>query len=77
MLLNMGKLDGRRVLGRKSVELMTTNHLAPELLPYEIAKYNKIKRNHDNRRKDCLHPDTTEALDFLARYCEISNPELG
>ena len=33
----MGKLDGSRVLGRKTVELMTTNHLAPELLPYEIG----------------------------------------
>ncbi len=35
MLLNQGQLDGRRLLGRKTVELMTTNHLAPELLPYE------------------------------------------
>lgn len=39
MLLNMGELDGSRVLGRKTVELMTTNHLAPELLPYEIAGF--------------------------------------
>ena len=27
MLLNGGELDGRRILGRKSVELMTVNHL--------------------------------------------------
>jgi CubicO group peptidase (beta-lactamase class C family) len=27
MLLNGGKLDGRRVLGRKTLELMTRNHL--------------------------------------------------
>ena len=27
MLANGGELDGRRVLGRKTVELMTTNHL--------------------------------------------------
>jgi CubicO group peptidase (beta-lactamase class C family) len=37
MLLNGGELDGKRVLGRKTVELMTTNHLAPELLPYELG----------------------------------------
>jgi CubicO group peptidase (beta-lactamase class C family) len=37
MLLNNGQLDGKRILGRKTVELMTTNHLAPELLPYEIG----------------------------------------
>jgi CubicO group peptidase (beta-lactamase class C family) len=27
MMLNGGELDGTRVLGRKTVELMTTNHL--------------------------------------------------
>ncbi len=34
MLLNGGELDGERLLGRKSVELMTTNNLPDELLPY-------------------------------------------
>jgi CubicO group peptidase (beta-lactamase class C family) len=37
MLLNQGELDGHRLLGRKTVELMTRNHLAPELLPYEMG----------------------------------------
>jgi CubicO group peptidase (beta-lactamase class C family) len=37
MLLNGGHLDGKRILGRKTVELMTSNHLAPELLPYELG----------------------------------------
>ena len=37
MLLNKGELDGKRLLSRKTVELMTTNHLAPELMPYEIG----------------------------------------
>jgi CubicO group peptidase (beta-lactamase class C family) len=31
MLLNRGSLDGARILGKKSVELMTTNQLAPTL----------------------------------------------
>ena len=35
MMLNGGELEGRRILGRKTVELMITNHLAPELLPIE------------------------------------------
>jgi CubicO group peptidase (beta-lactamase class C family) len=30
MLLNGGELDGARILSRKSVELMTTDHLTPE-----------------------------------------------
>ena len=37
MLLNNGKLGGKRILSRKTVELMTTNHLAPELMPFEIG----------------------------------------
>jgi CubicO group peptidase (beta-lactamase class C family) len=37
MLLNKGELGGKRILSRKTVELMTTNHLAPDLLPFEIA----------------------------------------
>jgi len=36
MLLNRGELDGARLLSRKTIELMTTNHLAPELLPYRL-----------------------------------------
>jgi len=35
MLLNKGELNGKRFLGRKTVELMTTNHLPPELMPFE------------------------------------------
>ena len=35
MMLNGGELEGQRILGRKTVELMTTNHLAPELLPID------------------------------------------
>ena len=35
MVLNGGELEGSRILGRKTIELMTANHLAPELLPYE------------------------------------------
>jgi CubicO group peptidase (beta-lactamase class C family) len=34
MLLNKGELDGVRLLGRKTIELMTINHLSAELLPY-------------------------------------------
>ncbi len=38
MLLNHGELDGARLLSRKTVELMTTNHLAKELLPYRLVR---------------------------------------
>ena len=37
MLLNGGELEGARVLGRKTVELVTTNHLVPEMVPIEIG----------------------------------------
>ncbi|MFT6435075.1 MAG: CubicO group peptidase (beta-lactamase class C family) [Candidatus Azotimanducaceae bacterium] len=36
MLLNGGRLDGTRIVGRKTLELMHTNHLPSELLPYEL-----------------------------------------
>ena len=37
MMLNGGELDGARILGRKTVELMRTNQLAPAQLPWEIG----------------------------------------
>jgi CubicO group peptidase (beta-lactamase class C family) len=37
MLLNGGQLDGVRILGRKTVELMHTNHVPAHLLPYQIG----------------------------------------
>jgi CubicO group peptidase (beta-lactamase class C family) len=37
MLLNQGQLEGTRILGRKTVELMHTNHLPAQLLPYKIV----------------------------------------
>jgi CubicO group peptidase (beta-lactamase class C family) len=37
MLLNNGELDGVRILGRKTVELMHTNHIPSALLPWEVG----------------------------------------
>jgi len=37
MLLNKGELNGARLLGRQTVELMTTNHLPAGLHPFGIA----------------------------------------
>jgi CubicO group peptidase (beta-lactamase class C family) len=37
MLANGGELDGVRVLGRKTLEFMHTNVIAPELLPLETG----------------------------------------
>ena len=36
MLLNQGKLDGTRILGRKTVELMHMDHLPADLLPFNM-----------------------------------------
>jgi len=36
MLLNKGELDGVRLLGRKTVELMTMNHLSSDKHPFEM-----------------------------------------
>ena len=37
MILNQGQLNGRRILGRKTVEMMAADQMAPELLPIENA----------------------------------------
>lgn len=37
MLLQGGELEGARLLGRKTLELMHSNHLPASLLPYEIG----------------------------------------
>ncbi|GAF68830.1 unnamed protein product, partial [marine sediment metagenome] len=39
MLLNRGELDGTRLLGRKTVELMTINHLPDELIPIQVQPH--------------------------------------
>ena len=38
MLANSGELDGVRILGRKTVDLMMSNHLAPELGPAPLGE---------------------------------------
>jgi len=37
MLLNKGELDGTRLLGCKTIALMTANHLPPELIPLQMG----------------------------------------
>jgi CubicO group peptidase (beta-lactamase class C family) len=39
MLLNGGELDGTRLLGRKTVELMTINQLQDELIPIQVQPH--------------------------------------
>ncbi len=39
MLLNGGELEGIRLLGRKSVELMTTNHLPDNMIPIRVEPH--------------------------------------
>jgi CubicO group peptidase (beta-lactamase class C family) len=39
MLLDKGELDGPRLLGRKTMELMTINHLPEELIPIQIPPH--------------------------------------
>lgn len=38
MLLTGRTEDGTRILGRKTLELMHTNHLEPDLLPYAVGR---------------------------------------
>ena len=42
MLLNGGQLDGERVLGRKTVEFMRSNHLSDDQLPIVLSDEKKL-----------------------------------
>jgi CubicO group peptidase (beta-lactamase class C family) len=42
MLLNGGELDGVRVLGRKTVEYMTSDHIGPEVDTAKLREYPNI-----------------------------------
>jgi CubicO group peptidase (beta-lactamase class C family) len=42
MMLNDGILNGERIVGRKTVELMRTNHLPDRMLPYEIGQIPRL-----------------------------------
>jgi len=37
MMLNGGELEGKRLLSRKTIELMTANHLPEEMIPYTFS----------------------------------------
>jgi len=37
MLLNKGEYEGTRIIGRKTLEFMTTNHLKPEQRPFTLG----------------------------------------
>jgi CubicO group peptidase (beta-lactamase class C family) len=41
MLANGGELNGVKILGSKTIELMSTNHLQPDVLPYYNWEYLK------------------------------------
>ena len=46
MLLQGGELNGERLLGRKTVELMRQNHLPPELVPIRFADGPVLGKGH-------------------------------
>ena len=41
MMLNKGELDGVRLLGRKTVELMTANHLAGDMADLGTPRFSE------------------------------------
>ena len=64
MLCNGGTLEGRRILGRKTVELMTANHMVS--LPnnrWRRARKGSVRGRGDDRPRPapCLLSDTRQA----------------
>ena len=52
MLLNGGELDGARILGRNTVESMTTDHLGSIPKTGPILRYGKSTRMEKRRTRD-------------------------
>ena len=42
MMLQKGTWEGQRLLGPKTVELMTVNHIHPKIFPLEIRGYERL-----------------------------------
>ena len=42
MMLQKGTWEGQRLLGSKTVELMTVNHIRPKMFPLKIRGYERL-----------------------------------
>jgi CubicO group peptidase (beta-lactamase class C family) len=68
MLLNGGELDGARILAPATVQLMTSNHLAPGLLTGEFSIGQVIMRPGLGWGYDCaVFSDPTQADEVVGR----------
>jgi len=68
MLLNGGELDGVRILAPATVELMTTNHLAPNLMTGEFSIGPEIMRPGLGWGYDCaVYTDPREADEVVGK----------
>jgi CubicO group peptidase (beta-lactamase class C family) len=68
MLLNGGELEGVRILAPATVELMTTNHLAPNLMTGEFSVGPEIMRAGLGWGYDCaVYTDPREADEVVGK----------
>jgi CubicO group peptidase (beta-lactamase class C family) len=70
MLLNGGELDGVRLLGRKTVALMTMNHLSPVELPAFASTfgYNSRGYGYGLGVRTLLNPAESEIVGSVGNY---------
>jgi CubicO group peptidase (beta-lactamase class C family) len=68
MLLNHGELDGVRLLAPSTVQLMTTNHLAPSLMTGEFSIGPEVIRPGMGWGYDCaVFSDPLEADEVVGK----------
>ena len=68
MLLNGGELDGARILAPATVELMTSNHLAPSLMTGEFSIGPEVMRPGLGWGYDCaVYTDPREADEVVGK----------
>ena len=68
MLLQEGELDDVRIIGRKTLEFMTQNHLKPELLPMAIGLAQIAGRGFGLGFDVVMDPAPTGVLNSVGNY---------
>jgi CubicO group peptidase (beta-lactamase class C family) len=68
MLLRGGELDGVRILGRKTVELMRTNQLPKDLLPYNVGGMPQYGQGYGLGVRVMIDPGQAHALGSVGDF---------
>lgn len=68
MLLNNGEYEGTRIIGRKTLEYMTVNHLKPDLLPFSLGTNTSYGEGFGLGFSVIMEPAQTGVMNSVGTY---------